>query len=655
MELQELHIKNFKGLEELHLEPGGEDVDISGDNATGKTTIADATSWLFYDKDSLGKSDFEIKPHESEGKGLQTEVEGHIATDGGETVILKKVFKEKWAKKRGAASAEFTGHTTDYYVNGVPSKKKEYAEEIKAIADEETFKLLTNPRFFNEVLHWSDRRRILIEACGDVSMEDIIDANPELAEVPDIISGQKRSEDPIMDYKKIVHAKRKTINDDLKEIPARIDEAANAITKPENSVATLNTIIKGHRKKLKDKEAEINRIKNNTESTELDKELAKIETEIIKAEAELNRAHEDVKTEKRKAVVTALALKDSAKGPVEGYVKQIKILEKSIAMDKAAIPVLVKEWEDIHAQKFEPEESTCPTCGQELPADEVAAANKKALENFNLSRSQMLEENNKKGLALKEKVEAQRGDLDDLKNKIKTIQTKIEGLEKTHKEAVEAYDNIPEPVEPESLKDLRVKHAEIKAAIDALEKDSTPRTEKVEQEISDIRARIEERESELIQHKTNKKQETRIEELKEQELLLAKEYEKLEKQLHLLEQFTRAQVKMLDAQINSYFALCKWRLSEEQINGGVKDICTVTTPDGVGYWSMNNASRINIGLEIIDVLGRHKGVTLPVVIDNAESVTSLYKGRSQQIRLIVSKPDKELRVEAENKDEQKAA
>ena len=54
---------------------------------------------------------------------------------------------------------------------------------------------------------------------------------------------------------------------------------------------------------------------------------------------------------------------------------------------------------------------------------------------------------------------------------------------------------------------------------------------------------------------------------------------------------------------------------------------------------------INAGLEIIDTLSEHWGVKLPVMVDNAESITRLAKTNTQMIRLVVSEPDKVLRLE----------
>src|SRR5690625_6118135 len=80
LKLQNLVLTNFKGIKHFELNAAG-DVQVYGDNATGKTTLFDAFVWLMFDKDSQNQKDFSIKTlvggktvhnlnHAEEAKGL---------------------------------------------------------------------------------------------------------------------------------------------------------------------------------------------------------------------------------------------------------------------------------------------------------------------------------------------------------------------------------------------------------------------------------------------------------------------------------------------------------------------------------------------------------------------------------------------------------
>ena len=160
IKLKRLTLENFKGIKVFTLDTGGESVEVFGDNATGKTTLFDAFSWLLFGKDSEGKTDFEIKTLDANGKpisGLDHTVIGVFDVNGDE-VTLEKVYREKWVKSRGSLTAEFTGHETEHFVNGIPKSKRDYTAYIAEIITEDVFLLLTNPKYFSTGINKKERR-----------------------------------------------------------------------------------------------------------------------------------------------------------------------------------------------------------------------------------------------------------------------------------------------------------------------------------------------------------------------------------------------------------------------------------------------------------------------------------------------------------------
>ena len=147
IKLIELSIQNFKGISFREIRFDGQDAVISGRNGEGKTTIYDALCWLLTGKDARGNQPesegFQIKPRDKAGNvlpGVMPTVSAVLEVDG-EPVTLKKVFREKWEKPRGALEAKFAGHTTDHLIDEIPRKENEYKRIVGELIDEDAFQM----------------------------------------------------------------------------------------------------------------------------------------------------------------------------------------------------------------------------------------------------------------------------------------------------------------------------------------------------------------------------------------------------------------------------------------------------------------------------------------------------------------------------------
>jgi DNA repair exonuclease SbcCD ATPase subunit len=640
----QLSIRNFKGIKELQIKFGNK-TDIYGDNATGKTTIFDAFTWLLFDKDSSNQKDFNIKPLDPDGEamhGIETEVEAMLDVNGHE-LKLKKIFQEKWTKQRGSAEKVFSGHTTDYFLADVPVKKSEYDEKIKSLADEKIFKLLTNPLYFNEQLHWQDRRKILLEMCEDVSDDDVIRTNPKLSAL-----SLQRSID---DMRKILMAKRKEINEQLEKIPVRIDEVAKSM--PDISgidFEQLKSKIGALQMEQEEKRAVISRLQNGGEIAEKQKQLAELETELLK----LKNKHEE---RKRAALdglreeADELSIKCKNAHLTLGLKQnEIDSLKRSIERIEKAIQILREQWAKVNAQIliFE-DESVCPMCGQPIPEWQIDEKREKATKEFNLKKSQQLETINKEGKAMKAELEAEKQKFSRLTAEFETLKAEYETV-KTRLDAVnakieEAKLNFPDVTAYPDYKEILQRKQAIEVEITSLRSGSLEEAARTRAEIADIESEIITLQAELAKKDQAEKAQARIEELKAEEKRLAREYEKVESELFLTEEFIRTKVQLLTEKINSKFKLARFKLFEQQINGGLQEVCE-TMFNGVPYTDLNNAMKINIGLDIINTLSKHYNFEAPIFIDNRESVTKLIETKTQIVSLIVSEPDKKIRVVA---------
>lgn len=649
IKLTQLKLRNFKGIKDLTLDLDGGNAHIFGDNATGKTSIYDSFLWLLFNKDSNNRADFSIKTLDEHGKeinNLEHEVEAAFYVDG-QQLTLRKVYKEKYTKKRGQATAEFTGHETNHYIDDVPVKKKEYEDKIKSLVDEEVFKLITSPTYFNEALKWQDRRATLLEICGDIGLDDVVAANPKLKDLPTIL--QSRT---VEDHKKVIAERRKAINKELEMIPVRIDELHNS-TPEAIDVSSIDTEVAAVENQLDEHTTQVTNIKNGAaivDKEALAKQL-KLELQQIQNELENEVKEEGFKIQtKLQEEQSNLAI---ISRKVDDLTFQIDLRNRDVKGFDEKLVTMRQEWTDINNEQYEHkhEGDTCPTCNQDLPVEQIEEAKQKALAAFNKDKSERLERINQYGKALSddkkttlETIEALQKELDGLKPQIEPKEKAIKKLEEQLESQREAIRNARQDERYIS----KTKEIEgVDKQIQTLKENAQQAVLDIEKEISALRTKRTELNEKLAQQAQIKANKERIAELEEQQKELADEFEKLEHQLFLTEEFTRSKVELLEERINSKFKFARFKMFEEQINGGLKEVCE-TTFEGVPYGSgLNNAAKINVGLDIINTLTAHYGIQAPIFVDNAEAVTQLIDIDSQLISLVVSEPDKELRIEAQ--------
>lgn len=657
MQLVSLKLRNFKGIRDFELEADGDNIRIFGDNATGKTTIFDSFIWLLFDKDSQNKKDFDIKTLDEQNNpihNLEHEVEGTFRIDN-RTTTLKKIFTEKWTKKRGSSQSEFTGHTTDYYIDGVPSKKKEYTDFISGIVSENVFKLLTSPSYFNEQVKWEDRRNVLLEVCGDVSDEEVIASNKGLTQLSEILNGRD-----IEDHRKVIAAKRKEINKELDMIPTRIDEVRRSMPDvSELDEKALENKIKGLKEQKNAKEEELNRIRSGGEITEKQNQLREIEGQLIEIKNEHARANEDVLSYKRQELYKAKEQVDSAQFEIDKRKRQIEDNGQTAAAKFKRADDLRNEWIEVNKREFNNHgETECPACGQSLPEDQVNEAHQKALAEFNRKKSAELERISAEGKQMKTDAEDLQGYIVTLQNEIKAFGEKSDEKQKlvdSIKNEIETAESSTTSIDENTEYQAKLQEIEgVKDQITKLRESVEESASAVKHDINELSQSIDDQERQRALFDQVKRANERIAELEKAEKELAAKYEELEHELYLTEEFTKTKVELLDQKINSKFRYARFKLFEQQINGGITPTCK-TLYKGVPYDSgLNNAAKINVGLDIISTLSEHYGFSAPIFIDNSEAVTRLIDVDAQVISLVVSEQDKALRIENQNENVREA-
>ena len=225
IELRKIHMENFKKVAKLSID-FAHLTKIYGQNAAGKTTVEDAFMWCLFDKNSAGETKFQVRPLDSSGNQIN-HVEIMVAVTlevDGKKIVLSKTQKQNWVKKRGTQTETLQGNNNFFEIDGIPKKEKDYREFVFDLANEELFKLLTNPRAFAN-RKWKEQREELMKLTPDVDAEMVIATNPEVLSELNLALSLHSPED--------LQAKsRKALSEYKKqqlEIPARIDEVKKSI------------------------------------------------------------------------------------------------------------------------------------------------------------------------------------------------------------------------------------------------------------------------------------------------------------------------------------------------------------------------------------------------------------------------------------------
>lgn len=639
VKLLKVTLRNFKGAK--HQTVDFSDLTaIYGMNASGKTRIFDAFTWLLFGKDSEDKKDFNIKTLDENNEPIhkvETSVVGVLSIDG-RGMILERIYKEKWIKKRGEEISEFAGHETLYFINEVPHQMKEYQEKVNDILPESIFKQVTNPLYFNSVMKWNERREMLTKMVGDITDSDVIAANPDLKAFYDAITGKS-----FEGYKKEIAAKKKLLKESLQTIPARIDEVSRAIqTEPDYN--QLQHEIKTYNEKVAQIDTQL-----TSESERFDranKEQVRKQNRIYELEAKVKELQFQDLSKVEESTHELKVKKIRLSSEVSQLKADIASLKDRIENLKAREAELVKEndshrkdWSEINESSltFNENEFICPTCKRQFEADDIEAKKAEMQTSFNRSKTVKLEAITNIGKKNAAEIQKIREDIDKLTVQIAGYSYSLSIKQKEHDEMV-----IPEKPEIVQNPQVKILQDEIEITRGLMQPIKINNTDLIAEK-KNIGIRLDELKKQLNIKEQNESLKARKRELIEVEKSQNQQIADLEKLEFQCEAFTRAKIDMIEQKVNSMFSIVRFKMFNKLINGGTEETCEALI-NGVPYPDANNAAKIQAGLDIIKTLSRHYDVYAPVFIDNRESVTEIPNMDCQVVSLYVDPTKKELEV-----------
>ena len=643
--LRSMRLRNFKGTTKFDFNPTLSSAEVRGDNGTGKTTLADAWFWCLFGHDSHGRADFDVKTRDEYGEvihGIQHRVTVELDVDG-ESQCFERVLKERWVKRRGETKEKLKGHETGYWHNSVPVKAGEYATAVETIlCSAYMLRCLSDPMHV-AALDWRERRELLVGLAGEVTQEQVVESDPELADLDDALAGHHP------DAARLVHRdRRRALNAELNQIPIRIDEATKGILEDgdERSSDVLTVEIEAA------EAARLTTLERRSEFT-AGGDVGRRKARLVEVKSRIAELEFEDKLARRSDVADLEKEIATASGSLAVAHIDVQSIQKSVAARKDTVAALVERieelrteynvafYETVPAPDLEGEDDfKCQACGQRLPEDQIEnnanLAKAAALQNIQ-DRGSVADRDHKAVAAALTKDEVKLSlALDAVEAEQQFLDSREDELDARKKEQ---QDLDPNP----QLAPLRRTESELVRSIEQAGSASS-------ETIAAYDANLEEQEKALKALKAildarchNKLIGERTLKLNERERELAVGVEEAERALWLIERFVQERASLIASAVNTRFKVAEFKLFDVQLNEGIRECCEILV-DGVPWASVNNAGQIKAGLDIVRTLQHAHGISVPVWVDRAESITSVPTMLCQVFTLRVVEGLKELGV-----------
>ena len=650
IKFKKIRIRNFRGLVSFDANLEGRSVRISGANGLGKSSVADAITWVLFGKDSRRRTAFPIDPVDDEGRiihNLDVSVELEMLIDGQPTTLRRR-RQEKWVQKRGMTTEQLDGHQTTCYIDGRPLPSSDFSSHVDTIVKEELFRALTTPDYFPS-LPMDQQYLLLVKIFGTRTLAEIAANDAEAMKVVDVPGSRSLDQ-----YRQGLSYDLQRTRKEQELIPVRLSEVQGFIEQVKAKGAdgkTAQRHAKGIEEKLRQVTQEIDSMagvvraenaRHNDQRAyiqQLRQQRDAIEDRIEKQNREARTLHQSLVCKAKEELEATEERHTAAKTMLGLHERRLKDLEQQLEDFR-------RRWEEVERLSFSwnAEEAVCPTCGQPLPQDQADQKRVEAEMRFNERKMQQQDALDEEG----KKLAASKQRLQDLSAAAREEMATAERLMPEARQRLSKAEAEPiEQADYHDAADWQRLSGEIDQRMKELEQTTQaqepPQLAALRTEEQAYRKELRLLEQTIDRSKQIDEYVRRERELQKQRTTLSGDIARMQTRLEAAERLQLMEANDLQKRVNELFPSVRFRLSRELLNGREVGHCELSV-DGVPYSGLSTSERINAGLELINALARHYNIVAPIVIDNAEAVNKVAPTLGQQILLEVS-PAKKLSVE----------
>lgn len=670
VEVKKISLENYKKFssKSVDLFPRTE---ISGRNREGKSTLQDAYLDVLTGKMANGTEPTSIRRKENGVEVPKVDVvrELTLAIDGKEKVI-RKITKQKWRKPRGQSEEVFDGNETSYEIDGFPAKSKDYTEFIQSIAEPSTLLMCSNPKPFLDTLQKSTAEsRKVLEKMSGFDIAQFMEENPQYAHVEEITKGHS-VEDTLKKLRKELNAQKKKVDAKNTEIAYETNRSVEA--EDTSSLEAKKQELNAEISKLEEQEQILEDSAKGYDSLAYEiRGLKSYKDGLVSKANEWLRDRQKFISD----TVSELRLKKSEKESsiriigmeLDNHIREAQQAKADLDRARQDYPRIKEmEWDDselkaIEAETFNDSDTICPTCGQELPEEQIAELKvsfeekKKFRIETELTQKKNWEsakQNQLKGIcdlgnSASAKLKKANEEINKLQSEISAAQDEVTELTKQIEEEQSKFTELPESVDmtnDEEYLAVTARIAELEEKLKSFD-DVPGKKQELRIQISNVKKQISNVDADIkIAQAAVTEKEKRVAELNEELKSLGQVQADIEKNIDTVLNFSIQKNKALAEKINPYFKHFQFSFLDYTIEGNPVETCKMIC-NGVNYFDgLNYSDKILCDIDLLRGLQALNDLNLPIFVDNSESVNATRLPRVEQQMIVLRVTDDDLRV-----------
>lgn len=646
VEVKKISLVNYKKFpsKSVDLFPRTE---ISGRNREGKSTLQDAYLDVLTGKMANGTEPTSIRRKENGVEVPKVDVvrELTLAIDGKEKVI-RKITKQKWRKPRGQSEEVFDGNETSYEIDGFPAKSKDYTEFIQSIAEPSTLLMCSNPKPFLDTLQKSTAEsRKVLEKMSGFDIAQSMEENPQYAHVEEITKGHS-VEDTLKKLRKELNAQKKKVDAKNTEIAYETNRTVEA--EDTSSLESKKQELNAELSKLEEQEGILEDSAKGYDSLSYEiRGLKSSRDGLVSKANEWLRARQKFISD----TVSELRLKKSEKESsiriigmeLDNHIREAQQAKADLDRARQDYPRIKEmEWDDselkaIEAETFNDSDTICPTCGQELPEEQVSKLKSSFEEkkkfrieneltkkqNWESAKQNQLKGTCDLGNSASAKLKKTNEEISKLQSEIGVAQDEVAELTKQIEEEQSKFTELPESVDitnDEEYLAVTARIAELEEKLKSFD-DVPGKKQELRMQISNVMKQISNVDADIkIAQAAVTEKEKRVAELNEELKSLGQVQADIEKNIDTVLNFSIQKNKALAEKINPHFKHFQFSFLDYTIEGNPVETCKMIC-NGIDYNSgLNHSDKILCEVDLLNGLQEMNHLNLPIWIDDSESV-----------------------------------